>query len=68
VRIIDACMATGYDALTSANIRLCPGVHYAKASLFIAIASILATFNISLAKDESGNDIIPLAESENNVI
>jgi hypothetical protein len=54
--------------LSSAKTRLCPGVHYAKASLFIAIVSMLATFNFSLAKDENGNNVVPVAESENQVI
>jgi hypothetical protein len=68
VRSIGVDTTSGRDLLKSAKIRLCPGVHYAKASLFTAIASILATFNISLAKDESGEDIVPLAESENTIV
>ncbi|KAG9088142.1 hypothetical protein FRC06_002218, partial [Ceratobasidium sp. 370] len=48
--------------------RLCPGMHYAEASLFILVASVLATFDITLAKDEDGNDIIPVAESSNELI
>ncbi|KAG9092234.1 hypothetical protein FS749_015902 [Ceratobasidium sp. UAMH 11750] len=47
--------------------RICPGLHYAQAALFITIASILATFNITLAKDADGNDMVPVAESENSV-
>jgi hypothetical protein len=48
--------------------RMCPGIHYAKASIFIALASILATFKITLAKDDNGNDIMPVDESENQAI
>lgn len=39
--------------------RVCPGKHLAMNSVFLAFASILATFTLSRAKDESGNDIIP---------
>jgi len=49
-------------------ISMCPGIHYAKASLFITIASILATFDISMAKDEHGDDIVPSVENKNALI
>ncbi|CEL56349.1 O-methylsterigmatocystin oxidoreductase OS=Aspergillus parasiticus GN=ordA PE=3 SV=1 [Rhizoctonia solani AG-1 IB] len=39
--------------------RRCPGVHFAQASLFITIASILTAFDIGSAKDEDGKDILP---------
>ncbi|KAH7320425.1 cytochrome P450 [Rhizoctonia solani] len=39
--------------------RICPGQHFAEASLFLAIATMLFTFNIEPAKDEQGNIIIP---------
>jgi hypothetical protein len=68
VRSICVYTTSWCDALKSVETRLCPGVHYAKAALFTAIASMLATFNFSLAKDENGNDIVPLAESENQII
>ncbi|KAG9110051.1 hypothetical protein FRC07_008236 [Ceratobasidium sp. 392] len=42
--------------------RLCPGMHYAEASIFIAVVSLLAAYNIMPAKDESGHDIIPSTE------
>ncbi|KAI0654052.1 cytochrome P450 [Cubamyces menziesii] len=38
----------------SAGRRTCPGKHYAEASLFINIASVLHTFNIMPAVDERG--------------
>ncbi|KIJ60843.1 hypothetical protein HYDPIDRAFT_116705 [Hydnomerulius pinastri MD-312] len=37
--------------------RICPGRHLAAASLWAAIVSILATFDIRKAKDEKGDDI-----------
>ncbi|KAF9233443.1 cytochrome P450 [Melanogaster broomeanus] len=37
--------------------RMCPGRYTADASVWIAIASILSTLNISKALDEQGNDI-----------
>ncbi|TEB33315.1 cytochrome P450 [Coprinellus micaceus] len=39
--------------------RMCPGFHIATAELFLAAASILATFELSKAKDEAGNIIEP---------
>ncbi|KAH7325293.1 cytochrome P450 [Rhizoctonia solani] len=48
--------------------RECPGIHFAEASVFIIIASLLATFNFSLAKDEHGQDLIPDLGSQNSMI
>jgi len=42
--------------------RTCPGKEFASASVFIAMAMIIATFNISKAKDEFGNDVEALTE------
>ncbi|CCO36414.1 O-methylsterigmatocystin oxidoreductase Short=OMST oxidoreductase [Rhizoctonia solani AG-1 IB] len=39
--------------------RKCPGMHFAEASLFLAITSLLATFRFSRKKNESGNEIVP---------
>ncbi|KAG6826714.1 hypothetical protein H0H92_014761 [Tricholoma furcatifolium] len=39
--------------------RICPGRHLAEGSVWIAIASILATFNIKRAVREDGSEIIP---------
>jgi len=39
--------------------RICPGRYMAENSLFIAIATILQLFDISMCKDGSGNDIPP---------
>ncbi|KAG9079815.1 hypothetical protein FRC06_007437, partial [Ceratobasidium sp. 370] len=48
--------------------RLCPGIHYAKSSLFICLASILATFDIKMAKDVRGDDIVPVSAAENDLL
>jgi cytochrome P450 len=37
--------------------RICPGQHVADASLWIAIASMLATFDFLKAQDDHGNEI-----------
>ncbi|KAH7913699.1 cytochrome P450 [Hygrophoropsis aurantiaca] len=37
--------------------RSCPGIHYAEASLYVAIATILATCDISDPRDDSGKPI-----------
>ncbi|KDR82203.1 hypothetical protein GALMADRAFT_135566 [Galerina marginata CBS 339.88] len=37
--------------------RVCVGKHVASSTMWLIIASVLASFNISKAKDESGNDI-----------
>ncbi|KEP48417.1 cytochrome P450 family protein [Rhizoctonia solani 123E] len=42
--------------------RLCPGIHYAEASIFITVVSILAVYNITKAKDENGQEITPSTE------
>ncbi|KAJ8520800.1 hypothetical protein ONZ45_g2406 [Pleurotus djamor] len=42
--------------------RICPGRHVATASVWIAVATILATLDVSRAKDELGNEIIPPRE------
>lgn len=39
--------------------RACVGLHFADSSLYIAIAYVLATFDISKAKDANGKDIEP---------
>ncbi|KAG8723756.1 hypothetical protein FRC09_001903 [Ceratobasidium sp. 395] len=48
--------------------RMCPGLRFAQSSLFIFIVSILATFNIEMAKDERGNDVVPADECEPNLL
>jgi len=39
--------------------RICAGIHFADASLYIVIAYVLATFHISKAKDANGKEIEP---------
>ncbi|QRV95793.1 cytochrome P450 family protein [Ceratobasidium sp. AG-Ba] len=39
--------------------RICPGLHIADSTLFIAYATVLAAFTISKARDENGEEIIP---------
>lgn len=43
--------------------RLCPGRFMAYEALWLAVASVLAAFTISKAKDEEGNEITPEAEN-----
>lgn len=37
--------------------RLCPGRHLALSSVWIVVATVLATFHIAKAKDEYGKEI-----------
>ncbi|KAH7337616.1 cytochrome P450 [Rhizoctonia solani] len=39
--------------------RICPGLHFAESTLFIIIASLLATFTFSAKKDTEGREIVP---------
>ncbi|KAF8593407.1 cytochrome P450 [Ceratobasidium sp. AG-I] len=48
--------------------RHCPGVHFAQASLFIMIASFLATFDIDMAQDKDGQDIVPSTKVLNAIV
>lgn len=41
---------------------VCPGKHLAEASVWIAIATFLAAFEISPWEDEFGNQVLPKAE------
>ncbi|CAE6431728.1 unnamed protein product [Rhizoctonia solani] len=44
--------------------RICPGQYIAEASMFIAVASMLAAFNIKKALDENGNEITPTTKAK----
>ncbi|KDR67210.1 hypothetical protein GALMADRAFT_258606 [Galerina marginata CBS 339.88] len=44
--------------------RICPGRHIASSTVWLTIASVLASFKIEKAKDQFGNDI-PIDESYN---
>ena len=48
--------------------RICPGKHFAEASLFIMIASILHAVTIEHALDENGHPITPEAKMTYGVI
>ena len=50
------------DAAFGLGRRVCPARYMARDALWIAIASILATFNISKARDEEGNETEPTDE------
>lgn len=54
-------------SLTS-GFRVCPGRYLADASIWIAIASILATFHISKARDENGVEITPPSKFESGIV
>ena len=47
--------------------RICPGMHVAQASVWIAIASVLATFSIKKVKNSMGEDITPPLEFESGL-
>ncbi|KAF7347079.1 Cytochrome P450 [Mycena venus] len=48
--------------------RICPGRHMATSSLWISIACILATFNVTKALDEHGREIEPSYEFDSGFI
>ncbi|KAJ7839988.1 cytochrome P450 [Mycena olivaceomarginata] len=56
------------DAAFGFGRRLCPGRHMATASLWIAVASIFATFDIRKAVDEKGLPIEPSYEYDSGFI
>ncbi|KIJ06351.1 hypothetical protein PAXINDRAFT_92124, partial [Paxillus involutus ATCC 200175] len=47
--------------------RICPGRHTGDASVWSAIATMLATLEFTLAKDAEGNDIIPKPKYVNGI-
>jgi cytochrome P450 len=47
--------------------RVCPGAHFAKVSLFLDVAGILATFDILKAVDDQGREIDPGIEYTNGI-
>lgn len=48
--------------------RICPGRFLADESLFITIARLLATFDIKMAADESGNEVAPQIATTSGLI
>ena len=51
------CSAPILQTLVLFRIRICPGRHFAAASLFIYCASVLHVFDIMPPKDENGNPV-----------
>ncbi|KIJ13210.1 hypothetical protein PAXINDRAFT_13960 [Paxillus involutus ATCC 200175] len=47
--------------------RVCPGAHFAQVTLFLSIASILATFDICKAVDDQGREVDPVIEYSSGV-
>lgn len=58
---------TKRDELTSST-RICPGQHLADASLFIVMASMLATLNISKPVDLDGKELTPAVELSEGLV
>ncbi|KIP12382.1 hypothetical protein PHLGIDRAFT_62333 [Phlebiopsis gigantea 11061_1 CR5-6] len=48
--------------------RICPGRHFAKDTIFIAVSHMLATFNIQAVHDANGNPVIPNQEYTTGLI
>lgn len=48
--------------------RICPGRFMARASVWIAVACMLATFDVSKAVDENGNPIEPKDEYTSGIV
>ncbi|CAE7183727.1 unnamed protein product [Rhizoctonia solani] len=46
--------------------RKCPGMHFAEASLFLGISSLLTAFTFSRKKDKDGQELIPTIEGASN--
>jgi cytochrome P450 len=43
--------------------RICPGRFFADTSLFLSVATLLATVDVVRAKDARGNEIVPVVDS-----
>ncbi|KAJ7723509.1 cytochrome P450 [Mycena maculata] len=56
------------DAAFGFGRRLCPGRHMATAALWITVASVLATFDITKPLDENGREIEPSYEFDSGFI
>ena len=48
--------------------RICPGRYFSSASVWFAIVSILAVFDITKAKDKNGSTIEPSAETTTGLV
>jgi len=56
------------DAIFGFGRRRCPGRHFADQSIWLAIASLVSTVDISKAKDSLGNEITPEAAFVNGFV
>lgn len=52
--------------LTYLVLRVCPGNHFAEASIFITMCTILSVFNVKPTCDEEGREMLPTAEMSPN--
>jgi len=57
-----------FDVAFGFGRRVCPGKYLAIDVMFTAVASLLAVFNITKAKDSDGNEIVPKEEYSNRAI
>ncbi|CAE7075300.1 unnamed protein product [Rhizoctonia solani] len=48
--------------------RECPGLHFAEASVFIIISSLLSAFSFKVGQDENGQDCLPDLASRNSMV
>ena len=48
--------------------RICAGMHIAESSIFIQVATILATLDILRDTDDRGREIIPVAEFSTAIV
>ncbi|KAF8594593.1 cytochrome P450 [Ceratobasidium sp. AG-I] len=48
--------------------RSCQGVHFAEATLFITMCTLLTVFNIQPIRDEHGNAVLPEPRKEQNML
>ncbi|THH16207.1 hypothetical protein EW146_g4394 [Bondarzewia mesenterica] len=48
--------------------RACPGIHMASTSIFLSVASTLATFNIAKARDSAGKEIEPKFDFDTGIV
>lgn len=48
--------------------RICAGRHFADTSIWLAVATVLACFDISPARDETGHDIIPSTDVRSGLL
>lgn len=48
--------------------RVCVGKHFADASVWLAIATVLHCFTISPPKDAQGNDVVPKVELRSGLV